>query len=90
MADTSRLPWTERLALPVQEVAELLTLHRRQVHRLIADWAFGDPAKLPTSGASKPHKRIPTDRVRAYLAGDREYPPGDPRGQATVAEQASA
>ena len=81
MAPPPRVPWRERLAVPVSEVAELFDTSPKSVYRLIYDWAFGDPSKLPSTGSSKPRIKIPPARIQAYLDGDRQYPPGDPRGQ---------
>lgn len=68
-----------RWVTPV-EAARLLDTNRVQVHRLIEDWAFGDPTELPDFGRRRRAVRIPVERVRAFMErGERDYPPGDPR-----------
>jgi hypothetical protein len=76
--------WEAKEVLTAGQVAEVLATSRVQVHRLIDDWAFGDPARLPSVGVTRPAPRIPARLVRAFLDGDRQYPPGDPRGTPTT------
>lgn len=76
------MDWTEKRALTVPATAEVLACTPRQVYRLIDDWAFGDPDRLPRVGLGgrRTGLRIPTAVIQAFLAGERGYPPGDPRG----------
>ncbi|MEJ2886102.1 hypothetical protein [Actinomycetospora aeridis] len=78
--------------MSVTDMAELLGVARSGVQRLINDWAFGDPSRLPTLSAegNRPTRLVPTERFQAFLDGNRQYPPGDPRGQQAGASTAGA
>jgi hypothetical protein len=78
----SGVDWTEKQLLTVPKVADVLACSSKQVYRLVDDWAFGDPAQLPRVGlgGGRTGLRIPVTALKAFLAGERGYPPGDPRG----------
>lgn len=73
--------WRSTESLSPPEIATILGISRSSAHRLIDDWAFGDPERLLDIGTGSVRvRRVLTSKVIAYKdRNERQYPPGDPR-----------